>query len=141
MAYKAIQRPLLCRCNSSINRTTISSLRFYHSPNYPPPPTYTPIQHKVLSTALSLVPSTGFTHQTLSEGAKKAGYLEITHNLFPRGTWSLVEYHLITQRELLSSITLEEAGVGKTIRKLCVERLKGNTPIIGKWQEVFPLDL
>jgi ubiquinone biosynthesis protein COQ9 len=95
------------------------------------------VEHKILSSALSLVPSSGFTPQTLVEGAKKAGYLDITHNLFPRGVWSLVEYHLVTQREALSSISLEEEGVGKTVRKLCVERLKGNKDVIGRWQEVI----
>ena len=102
-------------------------------------PSYTPLQHKILSTALNFVPTLGFTAQTLTEGAKKAGYLDITHNLFPLGPWSLVEYHLVTQREALSSVSLDEGGVGKTIRKLCIERLKGNTDIIGRWQEVLPL--
>lgn len=113
------------------------SVRSYHSPNHPPSPSYTPLQHKILNTSLSLVPSTGFTSQSLTEGAKQCGYLEITHNLFPRGPWSLVEYHLVRQRESLSSIPLEEGlGVGKTIRRLCIERLKGNKEIIGQWQEV-----
>jgi ubiquinone biosynthesis protein COQ9 len=121
-----------------LTQREIHPKRHYRSPNYPPPPTYTPFQQKILNAALELVPSKGFTIETLSEGAKKAGYLEITHNLFPRGTWSLVEYHLISQRERLSSIPLEDrAGVGKTIRKLCVERLKGNEDIIRHWQEVY----
>lgn len=110
--------------------------RLYHSPNHPHLPSYTPLQHKILSTSLTLVPSTGFTLRTLTEGAKQAGYLEITRNLFPRGPWSLVEYHLVTKREALSSIPLDEGGVGKTIRKLCVERLKANEEVIGRWQEV-----
>ena len=82
------------------------NLLFYHSSNHPPSPSYTPLQHKILSTSLSLVPSTGFTSETLTEGAKQAGYLEITHNLFPRGPWSIVEYHLVRQREALASIPL-----------------------------------
>jgi ubiquinone biosynthesis protein COQ9 len=110
---------------------------FYHSANHPPSPSYTPLQHKILSTSLSLVPATGFTSETLTEGAKQAGYLEITHNLFPRGPWSIVEYHLAGQREALASIPLQEGGVGKTIRTLCIERLKGNKEIIGRWQEVM----
>jgi ubiquinone biosynthesis protein COQ9 len=123
--------------SSLLPRTILPSIRSYHSSNHPRSPSYTPIQHKILSTALSLVPSTGFTPQTLTDGAKQAGYLEITHNLFPRGPWSLIEYHLVRQRESLSSILLPEgAGVGKTIRTLCVERLKGNKDVIGRWQEV-----
>jgi len=120
-----------------LRRTMPPSLRQYHSANHPPSPIYTPLQHQILSKALALVPSKGFTPETLTEGAKHAGYLEITHNLFPRGPWSLVEYHLVRQREALSSVPLEEGlGVGRTIRKLCVERLKGNTEIIGQWQDV-----
>ena len=120
-----------------LRRTVALSLRQYHSANHPPSPTYTPLQHQILSKALTLVPSKGFTADTLTEGAKHAGYLEITHNLFPRGPWSLVEYHLVRQREALSAVPLGEGlGVGRTIRKLCVERLKGNTEIIGQWQEV-----
>ena len=124
------------RSSIFLRNTGLATLRPYHSLNHPPSPSYTPLQHKILSTALTLVPSTGFTSQTLTEGAKQAGYLEITHNLFPRGPWSLVEYHLVRQREALSSIPLEEGGVGKTIRKLCVERLNGNKEIIRQWQEV-----
>jgi hypothetical protein len=116
--------------------------RSYYSAHHPPSPTYTPQQQKILSTALSLVPSNGFTHETLSLGAKQAGYLEITHNLFPRGVWTLIEYHLVTQREKLKSVPLEEGlGVGRTIRKLCVERLKGNKEIIARWQEVYALEM
>ena len=122
---------------SLLCRTRLPQLRSYHSPNHPHAPSYTPIQQKILTTALSLVPRLGFTAESLTEGAKEAGYLEITHNLFPRGPWSLVEYHLVTQREALSSVPLEEKGVGRTIRKLCVERLKGNKDIIGRWQEVW----
>ena len=122
----------------SFNQTLACSIRFYHSSVYPRPPNYTAGQHKILSSALSLVPSTGFTTQTLLDGAKKAGYLEITHNLFPRGVWSLVEFHLVTQREALSSIPLEKGvGAEKAIRKLCIERLKANEEIIGQWQEVL----
>src|SRR5271170_5219903 len=111
------------RSSILLRRTLIQSTtttRSYYSQNHPPSPTYTPLQHKILSTALTLVPSTGFTTQTLTQGAKQSGYLEITHNLFPRGPWSIIEYHLVGQRESLSSIPLEEGGVGKTIRKLCV---------------------
>jgi len=125
------------RSSSFLLHIKIHNLRSYHSLNHPPLPSYTPLQHKILSKALTLVPSTGFTSQTLTEGAKQSGYLEITHNLFPRGPWSLVEYHLVRQREALSSIPLEEGGVGKTIRKLCVERLNGNKEIIGQWQGVY----
>ena len=125
------------RTSPLLRRTILPQLRrSYHSPNHPASPSYTPIQHKILKTALSLVPSTGFTSQTLTEAAKQAGYLEITHNLFPRGPWSLVEYHLVTQREALSSVPLEDQGVGKTIRTLCVARLRGNTDVLERWQEV-----
>jgi ubiquinone biosynthesis protein COQ9 len=130
----AMSLPL--RSSPLLRQTLRNPLRQYHSPNHRPAPSYTPLQDKILSTALTHVPTTGFTHETLSIGAKEAGYLEITHNLFPRGPFSLVEYHLVTQREKLNTIPLEESGVGKTIRKLCVERLKGNKEIIGRWQEV-----
>ena len=126
------------RTSTLLRRSVIYHVRCYHSPNHPPPSSYTPLQNKILSAALNLVPTSGFTLQTLVEGAKQAGYLEITHNLFPRGPWSLVEYHLVTQREALSSVPLDEEGVGKTIRKLCIERLKGNKEVIGRWQEAIP---
>ena len=131
MSFSPVRSSILLR------HTKLPNLRPYHSLNYPPSQSYTPLQHRILGAALTLVPSTGFTSQTLTEGAKQAGYLEITHNLFPRGPWSLVEYHLVRQREALSSIPLDEGGVGKTIRKLCVERLNGNKDIIGRWQEVY----
>jgi len=117
-------------------RPNIQCSRFYRSPNHPPSPTYSPLQHKILSTALTLVPSSGFTQQTLTEAAKQSGYHEITHNLFPRGPWSIIEYHLETQREKLSSIPLEDGRIGKNIRTLCVARLEGNKEIIQRWREV-----
>jgi ubiquinone biosynthesis protein COQ9 len=121
-----------------LNRTRLPQLRSYRSSNHPHSPRYTSLQHTILSNALAIVPSSGFTSESLTQGAKQAGYLEITHNLFPRGPWSIVEYHLVTQRESLSSISLDEQGVGRTIRKLCMERLKANKNVIGQWQEVFP---
>jgi ubiquinone biosynthesis protein COQ9 len=127
----------LTRPAALLRRTVSPCLRQYHSANHPPSPSYTPLQHQVLSTALTLVPSKGFTPETLAEAAKQSGYLEITHNLFPRGPFSIVEYHLIKQREALASVPLEEGlGIGRTIRRLCVERLKGNAEIIERWQEV-----
>jgi len=125
----------------------LSRSRKYHSYDHPPPPgPFTPTESLILSSAVPHIPSHGFTLTSLSLGTKDAGYMDASTNLFPQGAFSLVHYHLYTQRLALAehkSIidgTGKEGekplGVGAKVKKLTWERLMGNKEIIHRWQEV-----
>lgn len=121
--------------------------RRYHSYQHLPPTSpFTPAESTILSAALRHVPSHGFSTTALSLGARNAGYLDVSVNLIPRGVFDLVKYHLVTERlRLRKSVDFEkpeqDGGARKLnipakIRAVCVERLKANSPIIHRWQEV-----
>jgi ubiquinone biosynthesis protein COQ9 len=88
------------------------------------------------------VPAHGFTEEALSLGAKDAGYLDVSTNLFPKGTFDLVMYHLVTQRLGLKEriqFPDEKLGVGRRVRSLVLERLRANADagIVPRWQEAL----
>jgi ubiquinone biosynthesis protein COQ9 len=123
--------------------------RLYHSYDHPSPPgPFTPTETSILSAALPHIPSHGFTHTSLSLGAKDAGYLDVSTNIFPRGAFSLVHYHLVTKRLGLAAklqdntIPLSHGtdgkplGLGAKVKALTWARLMDNKDIIHRWQEV-----
>ena len=123
----------------------------YHSYEHTEPPPYRPAESAILAAALARVPTHGFTPQALSLGATDAGYLDISTNLFPRGAFDLVHYHLVTQRlGLKHRLALapfaeqeqwQAQGVGRRVRGLVLERLRGNVEagVVGRWQEALGL--
>jgi ubiquinone biosynthesis protein COQ9 len=123
--------------------------RFYHSYDHPPPPgPFNATESSILAAAIPHLPSHGFTHTSLSLGAKDVGYIDASTNLFPRGAFSLVHYHLYTQRMALAkhleileaeNADREPLGVGARVKALTWERLMGNKEVIHRWQEVFLL--
>lgn len=76
------------------------------------------------------------------------GYLDISTNVLPDGVFSLVQWHLVSQREaLLAKARVlfksegeeeggERLGVGRKVEMLTWERLMGNRAVIGRLQEV-----
>lgn len=126
--------------------------RTYYSYETPLPPPYPPTETAILSSALTHVPVTGWTSLSLRNGAKDAGYLDVTTNLFPKAEFEIVLYHLRTQRLGLKDRVLfaDEAQVGQTrkVKSLVMERIRGNVEVDvqGRWQEVslllfFPFHL
>ncbi|KAH8661385.1 COQ9-domain-containing protein [Tricladium varicosporioides] len=121
----------------------------YHSYTHPPPPgPFAEIERSILSASIPYIPSHGFTHTTLSLGAKDAGYIDASTNLFPNGAFSLVHYHLVTQRlDLAKHVEgLEKPdsngkvmGTGGKVRVLTWERLMANREVIHRWQEALAL--
>ena len=90
------------------------------------------------------MPTLGFTKEALSLGAKEAGYLEVSTNLFPKGTFDLVMYHLVTQRLGLKEriqFPDEKMGVGRKLRSLVLERLRANADagVVSRWQEALAI--
>lgn len=116
----------------------------YHSYEHEVPSKYTPAEDAVLSAAIAHVPTHGFTATALNNGARDAGYLEVSTNLLPSGVFSLVEYHLVTQRLALSNAistppTQEPTKVLENVRALTLRRLRANEPIIHRWQEALAI--
>jgi ubiquinone biosynthesis protein COQ9 len=86
------------------------------------------------------VPTHGFSSKALAEGAQESGYLDVSLQLFPRGVFDLISYHLVTQRLALKDRVQfpddSKLGVGHKVRTLTLERLRANTGIIHQWQGV-----
>ncbi|EMC95588.1 hypothetical protein BAUCODRAFT_41292, partial [Baudoinia panamericana UAMH 10762] len=127
-------RPLLLRSPQAL----------YHSYEHNEPPPYREPESAILSAALTHVPSHGFTQHALTLGAKDASYLDISANLFPKGVFDLIKYHLVTQRlGLKDRIQFhdENMGVGRKVRSLILERLRANADagLVGRWQEALAI--
>ncbi|KAL8797504.1 MAG: hypothetical protein Q9195_000320 [Heterodermia aff. obscurata] len=76
----------------------------------------------------------------MAQGARDAGYRDVSINLFPAGPFALVHYHLVTQRRALAGKRVEQdTSVDSRIRKLALERLRANIGIIDRWQEALAL--
>ena len=114
--------------------------RSYHSYEHEEPPPFNDAENAILSAALSHVPTYGFTTTALSHGARDVGYLEVSTNLFPRGPFDLINYHLVSQRLALKDhvqFPNGKLGVGAKVRLLALHRLRANELIIHRWQEVI----
>lgn len=121
--------------------------RSYHSYDHPTPQsTFSPTERTILTAAYAHIPQHGFTQEALALGARDAGYLDISTNLLPDGVFSLIQWHLVSQREALADKARElftseneqgeRLGVGRKVELLTWERLMGNKEVIGQWQQV-----
>lgn len=119
-----------------------SQRRTYYSYETPPAPLYPAAETTILTSALTHVPSLGFSQNALRAGAQDVGFREASANLFPAGEFEIVLFHLRMQRtglgERISFGDESRLGVGKKVRALVMERLRGNEQarILGRWQEV-----
>jgi ubiquinone biosynthesis protein COQ9 len=95
------------------------------------------------------IPEHGFSQTTLQLGAKDAGYLSVSTNLFPRGVFDLISYYLVTRRLALNDTVHgkdgmateweeKKLGPGARVRALLLERLKmnGEAKVVQRWPEV-----
>ncbi|KAJ5281064.1 hypothetical protein N7478_006436 [Penicillium angulare] len=141
--------------------TPISTLqtRSYHSSLHPslPPHAYTNSQIAILEASLTHVPTHGFTHASLTLGARDAGFLDVSVQLFPRGEFDLILFYLASRRGLLrakieSSDFFREFAtkngldasslegkdkVDTKIKMLILERLRMNEDIRDQWQDAL----
>ncbi|KAL2361166.1 hypothetical protein RJZ56_005958 [Blastomyces dermatitidis] len=113
--------------------------------------TYTPEQSAILSAAVNHIPEHGFTAHSLTLGARDAGYLDVSLQLFPGGgEIALITYWLGSRRgmlrqkaksgELFRTTEGGEAGrlsVEEKVLVLILERLKMNEKIIEHWQDAL----
>lgn len=133
-------QPLLTYSSISKHQNFISGcLRPYHSYEEKATPPFTPSETAILSAAFSHVPSLGFTTTALAQGAKDAGYLDASVNLFPSGAFALVNYHLVTCRLALAKCQPshhQSQSIAEQVKMLALKRLHANASIIHRWQEV-----
>lgn len=101
------------------------------------------MESAILERAAKYIPTHGFTLSALGQGAREAGYVDAAAaNLFPRGAWSLVHWHLYTQRMGLGERVRqreegwEGKGVPARVREVMWERLLANSGVVGRLQEV-----
>ncbi|KAL8677335.1 MAG: hypothetical protein Q9186_006225 [Xanthomendoza sp. 1 TL-2023] len=118
--------------------------RSYHSYEYDLSPSYTPAEDAILTEAIKHVPTYGFTTTALSSGVRDAGYPDVSANLLPDGVFSLVKYHLVTQRLALNKSapvdpSTESSNVLDRVRNLTLQRLHASKPIIHRWQEALAI--
>lgn len=134
---RVTHRPVYIRC-------IIRRARTYYSQHHPEPPPFPDAQEKILSAAMHHVPAHSFSSTALAEGAKQTGYLEVSVQLFPRGVFDLINYHLVTQRLALKDRVQfpedSKLGVGQKVKRLTFERLRANEHIIHQWQSVRSSD-
>ena len=135
--HAALRHPAHFRSSLARQRS-----RFYHSYEHDAPPPFSPTEDAILSAALAHVPAHGFTATALTQGARDAGFLDVSANLFPTGAFSIVNYHLVTQRLALAthaSSLQPQTDITSKIRSLALLRLHANKPIIHRWQEALAL--
>ncbi|KAI1277794.1 ubiquinone biosynthesis protein COQ9 [Xylaria sp. FL0933] len=122
--------------------------RRFHSYDHPAPAgPFNASEQAILAAAYKHVPEHGFTQRALALGARDAGYLDISTNLVPEGPFSLIRYHLVTQREALAprrdAIFSEDddaknlTTVPARVERLTWERLLGNREVNHRWQEAL----
>ncbi|KAG5297225.1 ubiquinone biosynthesis protein COQ9 [Histoplasma ohiense] len=144
-----------CENPRRLPNISIPFSRFYHSDFHPTPEppadTYTPEQSAILSAAVNHIPEFGFTTRSLTLGARDAGYLDVSLQLFPDGgEMNLITYWLRSRRGMLRQKTksgelfgMSEAGeigglsVEEKVLILILERLKMNEEIIEHWQDAL----
>lgn len=145
MASNSLLLRRVLRLPPALRPTVLSIQRAqYHSYQHDQPPPYRDAESSILSAALAHVPTHGFTQHALTLGAKDAGYLDISTNLFPKGAFELVKYHLVTQRLGLKDriqFPDEKMGVGRKVRSLVLERLRANADagVVSRWQEALAI--
>ncbi|KFA72375.1 hypothetical protein S40288_05597 [Stachybotrys chartarum IBT 40288] len=122
------------------------AVRSFHSYDHPPAPgPFTPVEQTILAAAYKHVPEHGFSQRALGLGARDAGYPDISPSVFADGPFSLITYHLVTQRTGLAARSRElfpedapgHRGVGAKVEALTWERLMGNRDVIHRWQEAL----
>lgn len=146
MAARTLQRIRFVPLSKApLSSPTLLGPRGYHSYESESPAIFNATEEAILSAAIPHVPEHGFTNTSLTLGAKDAGYLDLSVNLFPRGAFDLINYHLVTQRlalkdrvQLTASVGGgKKLGIGAKVRLLAAERLMANRATIHRWPEVL----
>lgn len=118
-----------------------NSIRTYYSIYHPDPAPFPPVQNTILSSALTHVPRLGFTQDAILAGAKDNNYLEVSTQLFPRGVYDLIYYHLVTERLALKDRVQfpedSKSSLTQKVKTLTWARLQANKNIIHHCQDAL----
>ena len=112
---------------------------WYQSYEHEHHPAFSASEDGILSAATRHIPTLGFSVNALAQGARDVGYRDASTNLFPKGSFALVQYHLVTERLALAKNPGEQHGNGdvkSNVKRLAWQRLQANKAIISRWQEV-----
>ncbi|KAJ1920095.1 Ubiquinone biosynthesis protein coq9, mitochondrial [Tieghemiomyces parasiticus] len=95
---------------------------------------------RIYQTALSLVPTHGWTEAAVTEAVRSLGYPPILHGIVPDGPLGLVDYFLTHSRqEMVRRLEAEPALATSATRdrlfRACKARLELTGPYISRWQE------
>ena len=141
-------RSLPLACFQNTLKSLAWTRRSYHSQDHDRPPPFSHTESTILSSALSHIPAYGFSEASLLNGLHDAGYPEVSVNLFPRGIFDLIIYHLVSQRQALRDAVQfpsgNEISTGAKVRSLITHRLLSNREINRHWQQVclhFPISM
>jgi ubiquinone biosynthesis protein COQ9 len=144
------QYPVSTQAQAQVQaQAQIRQRRPYHShfqSVFPTTHEYTHSQTAILSTALEHVPEHGFTLEALTLGARDAGFLDVSVQLFSRREFDLVLFWLASRRGLLKGKVEEEEeeglfdksrlSVDEKVKVLVMQRLRMNEKIVHRWQDV-----
>lgn len=145
MSASARLLPRPCVLRAPRLATQRLALRPFHSYDHPPPSgQFGDAEKTILAAAYKHVPEHGFSQRALGLGARDAGYLDISASVLPEGTFSLIRYHLVSQREALAARNEElfkreedQHGIAARVEALTWERLMGNKEVLDRWQEAL----
>lgn len=147
------QQPTPTPITTNPTSRSLHQKRSYHSSLHSPLPlhTYNNSQISILEASLAHIPTHGFTSTALTLGARDAGFLDVSVQLFPRAEFDLILFWLASRRgllrakapEVLAAAATEKAveslDVDTKIKVLIMERLRLNEPIRDQWQDVLTL--
>lgn len=142
----------MCRSALRLRRAplrtrSLLTRRYFQSYEHPPSSAHlNAVEESILCAAYRHVPAHGFSQKALNIGAREAGYLDISPSVLSDGIFSLIRYHLVTQRLGLgmtsrtqsgtSDVTAPKEDVSSRLAGITWNRLIANKDIIHQWQDV-----
>lgn len=142
-AFSKASRRVVSGCRDALHKPGPRCQRTYYSYDHPAAVgAFGSTEEAILSAAYKHVPEYGFSNRALGYGARDAGYLDISPSVLPDGAFSLIRYHLVSQREMLTIKSQElfkdqeSLRPGARARDLTWARLLANRDVIHHWQEV-----
>ena len=96
------------------------------------------VRTKILDQALTFVPQSGWSKESLKLGAEAAGYPSVTASIAPNGPVDLVHHHYEQSNQRLEAAMASEVNRLKSsefLRKYSETRLRMNIPYLGYWAD------
>ncbi|QPG93840.1 hypothetical protein C2857_002986 [Epichloe festucae Fl1] len=137
----------LCRFAPRTWASRLQQRTFHSYENTRPLQSSSTVEDAILSAAYRHVPKHGFSHRSLNQGARDAGYLDISSSVLSDGVFSLIRFHLVRQRLSLAQKcqtmfetndkNISNGATGTKIADIIWARLLANKNVIHKWQDAL----